>query len=144
MLNSFLQGRYASSAYECSATLDLMEFDALTGKATFYKCGAAPTYVYRKGNLFKLRSRTMPLGILGEIDARVIDFELDEGDVIVMMSDGVTGGKEECPYLFDLLRQNIDGAGAERTADLIMKYAKASGGEDDISLAVIQVKKVEG
>ena len=144
MLNSFLQGRYESSAYECSATLDLMEFDALSGKATFYKCGAAPTYVYRNGNLFKLRSRTMPLGILGEIDARVIDFELDEGDVVVMMSDGVTGGKEECPYLFDLLRQNIEGAGAERTADLIMKYAKATGGEDDISLAVIQIKKVEG
>ena len=144
MLNSFLQGRYASSAHECSATLDLMEFDTLSGKATFYKCGAAPTYVYRNGSLFKLRSRTMPLGILGETDARVLDFELDEGDVVVMMSDGVTGGKEECPYLFDLLRQNIDSAGASRTADLIMKYAKATGTDDDISLAVIQIRRKAG
>jgi hypothetical protein len=25
-----------------------------------------------------------------------------------MVSDGVTGGDEECPWLFDLLRQNIE------------------------------------
>lgn len=143
MLNSFLQMGYDSSACECSATLDLMEFDEVSGQATFFKCGAAPTYVYRNGNLFKLRSRTMPLGILPETDARVLDFDLNDGDVVVMISDGVTGGKEECPYLFDLLRQNIDSAGCSRTADLIMKYAKGNGSDDDITVAVMRVKKAE-
>ena len=143
MLNSFLQGRYRSSAHECSTTLDLMEFDTVSGRAVFFKCGAAPTYVYRNGSLFKLRSKTMPLGILPEVDVRVIEFELNEGDTVVMMSDGVTGGKDECPYLFDLLRQNIDSAGSERTADLIMKYAKGIGSDDDISLAIIRVKGYE-
>ncbi len=141
MLNSFLQNRYDSSAGECSATLDLMEFDEVSGRATFFKCGAAPTYVYRSGSLFKLRSRTMPLGILTETDARVLDFELNDGDVVVMISDGVTGGKEECPYLFDLLRQNIDSAGSARTADLIMKYAKGHGSDDDITVAVMRVTR---
>lgn len=141
MLNSFLQNRYDSSANECSATLDLMEFDEVSGRATFFKCGAAPTYVYRNDSLFKLRSRTMPLGILSETDARVLDFELNDGDVVVMMSDGVTGGKEECPYLFDLLRQNIDSAGSARTAELIMKYAKCNGSNDDITVAVMRVNR---
>ncbi len=141
MLNSFLQSRYDSSAGECSATLDLMELDEVTGRATFFKCGAAPTYIYRNGSLFKLRSRTLPLGILAQTDARVLDFELNDGDVVVMISDGVTGGKEECPYLFDLLRQNIDSAGSARTADLIMKYAKGNGSDDDITVAVMRITR---
>ena len=140
MLNSCLKSRSDTSAHECSATLDMMELDRVSGRAVFYKCGAAPTYIYRGGRLFKLRSRTMPLGILDKTDARVLDLELDSGDVVVMMSDGVTGGEEECPYLFDLLRQNIESAGASRVADLILKYAR-SHSNDDVSVAVLCIEE---
>ena len=140
MLNSCLKGRSDNSAHECSATLDIMELDRASGRAVFYKCGAAPTYIYRGGRLFKLRSRTMPLGILDKTDARVLDLELDAGDVVVMMSDGVTGGEEDCPYLFDLLRQNIESAGASRVADLILKYAR-SHSDDDTSVAVLRIEE---
>ena len=140
MLNSCLRSRSDTSAHECSATLDMMELDRVSGRAVFYKCGAAPTYIYRGGRLFKLRSRTMPLGILDKTDARVLDLELDVGDVVVMVSDGVTGGEEECPYLFDLLRQNIESAGASRVADLILKYAR-SRSNDDASVAVLRIEE---
>lgn len=140
MLNSCLKSRCEGSAYECSATLDLMELDRVSGRAVFYKCGAAPSYIYRGGRLFKLRSRTMPLGILEHTDARVLDIELNGGDVVIMMSDGVTGGEEDCPYLFDLLRQNIETAGAERVADLILKYAR-SHSNDDATVAVLCVEE---
>lgn len=140
MLNSFLQMRGGGSARECSATLDLLEIDLVSGRTTFFKSGSAPSYVYRNGNLFKVRSRALPLGILHDADTRNVDFDLQHGDVVVMMSDGVTGGREDCPYLFDLLRQNIDSAGVERIADLIMKYAKSNKEPDDISLCVIRIE----
>jgi stage II sporulation protein E len=142
MLNGFLCGRREGSAYECSATFDLMELDLINGKAVFFKSGAAPTYLFRSGSLFKLRSRTMPIGILANADTKRFEFELSEGDTVIMMSDGITGGHEECPWLFDLLRQNIDSSGLERTADLILKYAVGHGSEDDISLAIIRVNGV--
>lgn len=142
MLNSCLKSRCDGSARECAATLDLMELDLVGGRAVFYKCGAAPSYIYRGGRLFKLRSRTMPLGILEETDARVLDIELNGGDVVVMMSDGVTGGEEDCPYLFDLLRQNIETAGAERVAELILKYARTHS-NDDVTVAVLRVEEKE-
>ena len=141
MLNSFLKARCASSAKECAATLDLLELDCVSGEATFYKCGAAPTYVCRAGNLFKLRSRTMPLGILGEPDVKELHFTLGEGDLVVMMSDGVSGGREDCPYLFDLLRQNAQSPGDERTAELIMKYARSNPEPDDRTVIVARVRK---
>ncbi len=140
MLNGFLRNRGSGSIHECSATVDLMELDPMRGHASFCKSGAAPTYVFRNGSLFKLRSHTVPVGILKELDTRTIELDVDGGDVIVMVSDGVTQGREECPWLFDLLRSQGEHAGVERLADLIVKYAKGEGCRDDISVIVIQLQ----
>ena len=59
-----------------------------------------------------------------------------------MVSDGVTGTGEECPWLFDLLRQNISRGDTERTAELIVKYAIGHGSEDDVSVIVMRVKEI--
>ena len=139
MLNSFLMARCASSAKECSATLDLLEFDTNSGEAIFYKCGAAPTYACRNGNLFKLRSRTMPLGILSEPDVKKLRMSLENRDLVVMMSDGVTGGREDCPYLFDLLQQNSSSPSDARTAELIIRYARSNPEPDDTTVIVARV-----
>ncbi len=141
-LNGFLRNRGTDAECECSATFDLMEIDLTNGKTRFFKSGAAPSYVYRDGSLFKLRSHSMPIGILKEAVAKETEFELSAGDVVLMMSDGVIGEREECPWLYDLLRRNVENAGIERTADLVMKYALGNGSKDDISLAIIRVHNV--
>ena len=140
LINGFLRNRGNGSIHECSATVDIMELDLISGSAHFYKSGAAPTYVFRNGSLLKLRSHTVPVGIIREIDTRQIDFDVSCGDVIVMVSDGVTDGKEECAWLFDLLRSQGNGASPERIADLVVKYAKAEGATDDISVIVVKVE----
>ena len=140
MLNGFLCGKFQKSMTECSATLDLLELDLMNGHAVVYKCGAAPSYVYRRGRLFKLRSDSMPIGILNDVDLKKYDLELTRGDVIVMVSDGVTGEGGECPWLFDLLAQNLPSRGLERTSDLIVKYATAKGSGDDITVVLVRVE----
>ena len=137
LLNGFLRNRGGGSLHECSSTIDLMEIDPYLCRASFYKSGAAPTYVYRNGSLFKLRSHTVPVGIIRELDFRKIDMELSEGDLVVMVSDGVTDGREECPWLFDLLRAQ-SAQEPERIAELIVKYAKSEGATDDITALVIK------
>lgn len=141
MLNHFLRNRGNGSLQECSATIDLMELNLLKGRASFHKCGAAPTYIFRDGSLFKLRSHTVPIGIIEQPDTRKLGFDIDAGDVIVMVSDGVTQGKEECPWLFDLLRAQGNAQNPERLADLILKYAKGEGSPDDLSVLVIRIEQ---
>lgn len=141
MLNSFLRNKGGGSIHECSATVDLLELDLIYGKASFYKSGAAPTYVYRDGSLFKLRSKTVPVGIIRELDAKKISFDVGVGDVIVMVSDGVTQGRDECPWLFDLLKKNVESEGVERTADMIVERARREYDDDDISVIVIKVRE---
>lgn len=143
MLNGFLRNKGSGSLHECSATVDLMALDLHSGEAGFYKCGAAPTYVLRDGSLFKLRSKTLPIGILREPDRKRISFEIREGDVIVMVSDGVTQGREECPWLFDLLRRNVEQLGIEETADRIVRYARDEGSTDDLSVLILAVERAE-
>ena len=140
LINGFLRNRGNGSIHECSATVDIMELDLISGSAHFYKSGAAPTYVFRNGSLLKLRSHTVPVGIIREIDTRQIDFDVSCGDVVVMVSDGVTDGKEECAWLFDLLRSQGSSASPDRIADLVVKYAKAEGATDDISVIVIKIE----
>ena len=138
MLNAYLRNRGSGSLHECSATVDLMEMNPFSGRAYFYKSGAAPTYVYRSGSLLKLRSHTLPVGIIRDPDTRRIEFELQEEDLVVMVSDGVTQGKEECPWLFDLLRSQ-GSEDVERLADRIAHYARSEGSSDDISVLVMRI-----
>lgn len=139
LLNDFLRNRGSDSLHECSATIDLLELDTFSGNGSFYKSGAAPTYIFRDGGLFKLRSGTVPVGIIKELDLKKTDMPLGRGDLVVMVSDGVTDGREECPWLFDLLRSQSADASPDRIAELVVKYAKSTGARDDISVTVIKL-----
>ena len=112
----------------------------MNGRAQIYKCGAAPSYIYRRGKLFKVRSQTMPVGILREADVKCFSLDLCRDDVVVMVSDGVTGEAGECPWLFDLLTKNLPCRTLESTAELIVKYSVAKGSGDDVSVLLIKVK----
>lgn len=140
LLNSLLRHKGSGSLHECSATVDLLELDLLCGRARFYKCGAAPTYILREGSLVKLRSGTLPIGIMKQVDVGSIPCDVAVGDVIVMMSDGVTQGKEECPWLFDLLQARAKHTPPEQLSDLILNDAKKRGSADDISVAVLKIE----
>lgn len=140
-LNGFLCSRNGAGVRECAATVDLGVFDLVNCRAQFYKSGAAPTYVFRDGALFKVRSRTVPIGIVREPDIGKINMELLPGDVIVMVSDGVTQGREECPELFELLRSRLLTHTSEQLADAVMDYADEAGCTDDVSVLVLKVSE---
>ena len=144
MLNGFLRSRNTCGAVECASTIDLCQLDLVRCRADFYKCGAAPTYIFRDGSLFKLRSRTVPIGIVNDVDVGRIDMELCPHDVIVMVSDGVTQGREECPELFEHLRTRLMTHTAEQLADSVIDFAARQGRDDDVSVVVIKIEDTVG
>ncbi len=141
LLNEFLRNKGSGSVHECSATLDMMELDLISARASFYKSGAAPSYVLRDNELYKLRSSTLPLGILKELDSKKLSFEIKEGDVVIMVSDGVTSGRDECSWLSDILKNNIDKLSLYSCAELIAQRAKKENESDDISVTLIKIEK---
>ena len=139
ILNGFLRGRNNFGVVECASTVDLCELDLVGCKAELYKCGAAPTYVFRDGSLFKLRCRTVPIGIVPEVDVGRVKLELLPEDVIVMVSDGVTQGREECPELFKYLQSRLLTHSAEQLAESVVDFAVSQGSTDDISVVVVKI-----
>lgn len=139
MLNTLLLAKNEGGGDECSATVDLMELDTVGGQATFAKNGAAPTYVVRGGTVYKLRSRSLPLGILRDSAPELLHLRMHPGDVVVMVSDGVTLGNDECPWLIDLLSTPLPDSMDSLRLD-ILKRAIASGSPDDLSAVAIRVE----
>lgn len=136
MLNGFLSSR-GTRECESSTTVDLLEIDRISGEASLFKCGAAPTYLLRDGEITRFFSRTAPVGILESLDAERIRFDLQAGDVLVQVSDGVTGGEEECGWLAEMLATRFDGD-VEKFTRMVLNHASEQG-QDDLSVLVTEI-----
>ena len=140
MLDDYLRAKNHGTGEECSATVDLLSLDLLNGQAVLIKCGAAPTYVVRQGSIYKLRARSLPIGILRDALPRPLRFSLCPGDVAVMVSDGVTRGVDDCPWLMELLSAPLpDDVNLLR--ENIIRGALERGADDDISAIAIRVEE---
>ena len=141
LLNSFMSEKDATARYECSATVDLTELDLLSGRMTVIKSGAAPSFVKRGEKCFRMASKTLPLGIIDTPDMHKHDFEAQDGDIVIMMSDGVTQSVEESPWLVQMIKED-SGEDLKALACRIAQTARDNGSSDDISVTVIRIEKL--
>lgn len=148
LLNQYLLSRRGGDGEECSSTVDLLELDLYRGRARFIKSGAAPSLILREGRLFRLTSHTVPIGILQAIDAQVIPFDIQPGDHILLMSDGVTDttlpGDRGDDWLSDILSSAAAGGtitDESALIDSIFAQARSRGSSDDMSIISIQISE---
>lgn len=76
--------------YECFSTVDLLCLDLMTGITDFYKIGSAESYIYTGGSVETVFSVSLPVGMLPDVKIQGQMKKLGDGDVIMMLSDGVT------------------------------------------------------
>ena len=127
---------------EISATIDLFRFDTYYGRASFLKSGAAASYVRRDGNLFRLRSKTIPIGLVEDLDAERLRFDTHTGDVIIMLSDGISQTSEDAPWLMEILARPL-GQNLKAAANAILDAAsKETGERDDMTVVLARVCEV--
>lgn len=112
-----INGALAAGGQEQSmSTLDVCEMNLYTGECDFIKVGAACTYIKREHLVDRLSSRNLPLGIFQQIEPEVMRRQLQDGDYVIMLSDGV----------LDALSQGI---GEEILPEIIGKTAHTNPGE---------------
>ena len=144
LINNTILSNNKSETY---ATLDTMILDLYAGNSEYIKNGAAPTFIKNKKNVDIIKSITLPTGILNNIDLVVYDRDLEDGEIIVMCTDGIVESNKEYTnkeiWVKNLL-EDIETENVQKIADIILKeavdnnYGKA---EDDMSVIVIKVKK---
>ena len=70
-------------------TVDAAILDLYSCRLDIYKAGAAPTFLYRRKRCCTVEAQSLPAGILSGAEAKRTSVTLSEGDIIVMLSDGV-------------------------------------------------------
>ena len=126
---------------ECSATVDLFSVDLYRGEAEFLKSGAAPSYVKRGSSIFRIKSKTAPLGLMKSVDAERIRVELNGDDYIIMLSDGIAQSAEDTPWLLDLLSKPPKKSLKEYADHILSTALKNMPRDDDMTVLVTRVVK---
>ena len=139
LLNSVLLLRDAESWG--FATVDLMCVDLFTGQTSFYKYGAAPSYVLAGRNIRRVKGETLAAGLsAGEGTAPdVVRMRLKPGCTAVIATDGVIADSED-EWLKNLLLQGFDDM--KGLARAVLKQAEELyGALDDMTVVTVRVEE---
>ncbi len=135
------------STDEIFATIDMSIMDLYTGTSQFIKIGSAPTFIKRKSEVRIINSQSLPVGILKDIDFQVFEEDIKDGDLIIMMSDGVLDAnceeQDKEKWMADII-SGIDSFNPQTIADNIIKESNKVLGDnkkDDMTVLVTKIWK---
>ena len=145
-LASKLTGNAVKQGYdECFTTLDLLSVDLTSGRAEIYKSGAACSFLLRNGEARRLSAPSLPLGISYETVPESIELVLLEGDILVMISDGLAEEESDEQRLCQRLPYFSERE-PSLIAERILSWAisenaggRAGGKRDDMTVAVVKI-----
>ena len=86
-VNELLQLRRKSA--EVFSTMDACILDLSRGICSWGKIGAVPGYLVRSGRVTTVTGSALPLGVLSDPEPSISDRVIKEGDLLVLLSDGI-------------------------------------------------------
>lgn len=135
------------SADETFATIDLAVMDLHTGQMEFFKVGSCPSFIKRGREVRAVKSASLPAGILTGVEAAKTRLSVREGDMLVMVSDGVLEcrkDQEDGEEWITKVLQRISATDPEPVSNAVLEYARhASQGKisDDMTVVVVKIVK---
>lgn len=141
-INSILMQK---SNEEIFTTFDISLLDLYTGKLQIIKTGAPATFIKKKDGVKIVNSQSLPVGILKDVDFNIYEEYLEDGDIIIMMSDGILEANKETDNIESWMKDSInsiDSLNPKTIADEILNIAEGVSGEsieDDMTVLVTKV-----
>ena len=135
----------AAAQEERYATVDLCTLDLWTGEAILNKLGACPSLLIQGRSIQKICGETLPLGILSHVVPMEHTFRMESGDVLLMMTDGVTDAFPAEDALYAALYR-VMGEPPQIIADTLLYEALAAIShrpKDDMSVLCIRTVENE-
>ena len=131
------------STDESISTVDAVSINLYTAVADFYKSGAAISFIRRGNEIFIVKQESLPLGIIRNITPAHTKVNLSPGDIILLVSDGVTS--EDCGWINDeLLSWSTNNM--EDLATHICSLASLRSNEssrDDITAVALKITRMK-
>ncbi len=128
---------------ESFSTLDLLEINLETGVAEFLKVGSAQSFLKTKSKIEEVTSKALPVGILENVEAEILSYELRNNDTILMVSDGV-GEADSGVMKNDWIKRlmQMENRSDAELVQLILVGAKMRMKfSDDLTAVAVRIKK---
>lgn len=126
------------------STIDLGMIDLYSGNGNFIKLGAAASFIKRKDQIVRIEAGSLPVGMFQQIEAESKSVQLEDGDLVIMVTDGVLDSfsgeeKEEClELILSEIRSNNPQEIAERILKKVLEVSEKVR-EDDMTVLVAGV-----
>jgi stage II sporulation protein E len=123
-------------------TMDMSVIDCDAGMLSCIKMGAAATFIKRENMCEIIKSTTLPIGVLENVDFDCVTKKLYDGDYVVMISDGILDNlpgvkkEEKMASLINEIKVKKPAAMAE---EIMRKSLSHNGGKpsDDMTVLVL-------
>lgn len=141
-VNSMLLLRTTDESF---VTLDMAVIDTYSGETEFLKIGAAPSFIKRVREVMTIKSSSLPIGILQQIEIQPVKQIVVDGDFIVMVSDGIVdvpqSSLDKENWLANFLRRGVN-TKPQALAEQILAQALLMSGnrvQDDMTVMVAKI-----
>ena len=145
-VNSIMSMKFSEE--EKFSTVDLSSIDLYNGEMQFMKVGAVPSFIKSNNNIDVIKSKTLPIGVLDKVDIEIQNRKVKNGDIIVMVSDGVLDYNDDnigkTNWIINYLKNNNSNDPKEISHGLINEAIKLSGYKvkDDMTVLVSKVYNI--
>ncbi len=136
----------ARSSVESFATVDFVVVNLNSGQLEFIKVGSAASFIKRGRHVEVIQNHSLPIGILNHIEVEPERRLINEGEYLVMLTDGVLEFQRDAvdkdKWLCNLLRNVEDDLSCQDLANFILFASiEAAGGaiSDDMTVLVAKI-----
>ncbi|MCL6444758.1 MAG: SpoIIE family protein phosphatase, partial [Alicyclobacillus sp.] len=114
---------------EMFTTMDIALIDLFTARTEFLKIGSAPSFIKRGNTVRVISGANVPIGILQDIEVQAVEEQLENGDILILMSDGVydaaPAGKDKETWMKHQI-ERLDPHDPQAIADVLIEAAARS------------------
>lgn len=124
------------------ATIDAVILDMYNGNVEFIKNGACSTYIKTKEGVQIIKDASIPVGMSNSVKSVTYDKDLEDGDIVLICTDGVQDSGEE-NWLKNIL-EKMQTENVQKIADIIIKESVDNNfgiAKDDMTIIVARVRK---
>lgn len=132
---------------EIFATLDVAIIDLYQGNIELIKNGACPTYIKNGKKIQIIKSNSLPAGIVKEVQIQSFDKDIEEGDIMLLCSDGILDSNIEYKnkeLWVKYMLEDIETTNTKKISDLILGEAIDNNygtAKDDMSIITCKFLK---